>query len=109
MTGSRGKEVMTMLIERIGEPAALELLAEECTELAHAALKLARAERGENPTPMQMEECYAAVIEEWADVIICMGELADRDWNNSDEFDRIYEEKLDRMRKRLELTGEGEE
>lgn len=97
-----------LLVERIGEPAALELLAEECTELAHAALKLARAERGENPTPTKLEDCYAAVIEEWADVIICMGELADRDWNNSDEFDRIYEEKLERMRKRLEQAGEEE-
>lgn len=91
-----------MLIERIGEPAALEQLAEECTELAHAALKLARKERGENPTPKSLEECYAAVIEEWADVIICMGELADLSWNNSDDFERIYNEKLMRMEKRLE-------
>lgn len=35
------------LIENIGEPAMLEQLAEECVELAHAALKLARVERGE--------------------------------------------------------------
>lgn len=34
-----------------GEPALLEQLAEECSELAQAALKLARLERGENPTP----------------------------------------------------------
>lgn len=98
-----------MMIEKIGAPAMCEQAAEECTELAHAALKLARAERGENPTPMKLEDCYAAVIEEWADVIICMGELADRDWNNSDEFDRIYEEKLERMCKRLEQAGEGKE
>lgn len=91
-----------MLIDRIGEPAALEQLAEECTELAHAALKLARKERQENPTPKKLEECYAAVIEEWADVIICMGELADLDWNKSDEFDKIYEKKLERMHVRLQ-------
>lgn len=32
----------------MGEPALLEQLAEECSELAQAALKLARLERGEN-------------------------------------------------------------
>ena len=54
-----------MMIEKIGAPAMCEQAAEECTELAHAALKLARAERGENPTPTKLEDCYAAVIEEW--------------------------------------------
>lgn len=41
----------------LGEPALLEQLAEECSELAQAALKLARKERGENPTPKTEEEC----------------------------------------------------
>ena len=39
------------VIRSLGEPALLEQLAEECSELAQAALKLARLERGENPTP----------------------------------------------------------
>lgn len=34
------------MIEKIGVAAMLEQLAEEATELAHAALKLARIERG---------------------------------------------------------------
>ena len=42
---------MNKIIEQIGECAVLEQLAEECVELAQAALKLARKKRGENPTP----------------------------------------------------------
>ena len=41
------------IIEEIGEAAMLEQLAEECTELAKAALKMARIIRKENPTPEQ--------------------------------------------------------
>lgn len=37
------------MIEKIGSPAMLEQLAEEATELAHAALKLARIESGAEP------------------------------------------------------------
>lgn len=38
------------MIDIIGRPAMLEQLAEEASELAKAALKLARIDRGENPT-----------------------------------------------------------
>lgn len=37
------------VIRTLGEPALLEQLAEECSELAQAALKMARLERGETP------------------------------------------------------------
>ena len=40
------------MIEKIGAAAMLEQLAEEAMELAHAALKLARIERG-GKTPRQ--------------------------------------------------------
>lgn len=60
------------IICSLGEPALLEQLAEECSELAHAALKMARLERGENPTPKTEEECEAALKEELADVILCI-------------------------------------
>lgn len=49
------------IVERIGEPAFLEQLAEECSELAQAALKTARKYRGENPTPKTIDECYDAL------------------------------------------------
>ncbi len=38
--------------DMIGEPAVYEQLAEECSELAKAALKMARILRNENPTPV---------------------------------------------------------
>lgn len=56
----------------LGEPAMLEQLAEECSELAHAALKMARLERGENPTPKTKEECVENLLEELGDVNLCM-------------------------------------
>ena len=63
------------MIEKIGEPAMLENLAEECTELAQACLKKARKIRGENPTPKSMAECNRDLIEEYSDVIQCAREL----------------------------------
>lgn len=47
------------IIEEIGEAAMLEQLAEECTELAKAALKMARIIRKENPTPVTEKDAIA--------------------------------------------------
>lgn len=55
----------------IGRPAAVEQLAEECNELAHATLKYSRTLRQENPTPVTMEEAWERVREEFADVLVC--------------------------------------
>ena len=63
------------MIEKIGRPAMLEQLAEEASELAQACLKLARKERGENPTPKSKAECERELIEEFTDVIQCAREL----------------------------------
>lgn len=60
------------VIRTLGEPALLEQLAEECAELAQAALKLARKERGENPTPKTLGECFKDLIAEMADVQLCI-------------------------------------
>lgn len=59
----------------IGKPALLEQLAEECSELAQAALKYSRVLRGENPTPVTEMEAYTKTIEEYTDVIQCAIEL----------------------------------
>ena len=64
------------IVQRIGEAAALEQLAEECAELSHAALKLARVIRQENPTPVTREDAYAALHEEGNDVLLCLKVLA---------------------------------
>ena len=55
----------------------LEQLAEECAELGHAALKLARILRGENPTPVSEAEAREALVREIADVMVCTDALTD--------------------------------
>lgn len=62
---------------RIGNPAILEQLAEECAELTQAALKLTRLYRGENPTRKTEAECVKALNEEAADVLMCLNALQD--------------------------------
>lgn len=64
------------MINQIGLPAMLELLAEESAELGHASLKYARAVRGENPTPKSFEECEKDLAEEIADVLLVIEQLA---------------------------------
>ena len=64
------------IIEEIGEAAMLEQLAEECTELAKAALKMARIIRKENPTPVTEKDAIANIREEYTDVVQCAGELS---------------------------------
>lgn len=60
------------IVDYIGNPAVLEQLAEECTDLAHAALKLSRILRDENPTPATSEEMVEVLTEEVADVLVCI-------------------------------------
>ena len=83
-----------MMIEVIGEAATYELLAEECIELAHAALKMARIKRKENYTPLPEEKVKAAILEEWVDVNICADDL-DLPLNLG-----IYDEKAERFKRR---------
>lgn len=64
------------IIDEIGKAVMLEQLAEECTELAKAALKMARIIRNENPTPVTEEEAIANIREEYTDVVQCAGELS---------------------------------
>lgn len=45
-------------------------LAEEATELAHAALKLRRATGEANPTPVEPSDAFGQVMEEIADVTL---------------------------------------
>lgn len=50
--------------------ALYEMLAEEATELAQASLKMARAIRGENPTPVTCIEAFNSLQEEWNDLYL---------------------------------------
>lgn len=61
---------ITKITELIPEPALYEQLAEECTELGKAALKMARILRNENKTPVTKEEALANLKEEYTDVVL---------------------------------------
>ena len=94
-----------MLQEVIGTPAMLEQTAEECVELAHACLKLARYLRGENKVYKTKEEIYSNLSEEIADIYICIDELLEAGVISQESIDSNIMTKLERMRKRLEEDG----
>lgn len=82
------------MIKEIGEPAMLEMLAEELAECSHEALKLARVLRRENPTPKTEKEVRASLREEWSDVIQCSKELnLDVDWNQIEAKKKRFEQR----------------
>lgn len=55
----------------------LAQLAEECAELAQAALKLRRAIEKKNPTPIGTGDAANMLEEEFADVLLCVEQLHD--------------------------------
>ena len=75
---------------------------EECAELAHAALKLARILRDENPMDASLEETRDDVVEEACDVCICL-DMADIPLDQG-----IRTRKLERLMKRLSTAEKGE-
>ena len=62
--------MMRDIYEEVGEPAALELVAEEAAELAQACLKLSRILRGENPTPVPEVLAAEKAMEEAAEDVV---------------------------------------
>lgn len=92
-----------MIVEHIGVPALLEQLAEECCELAQASLKMARKLRDENPTPKSIEDIRDNLIEEIADVDVCLDRLEDEtDIVDRLELATIEIDKKKRWQERLE-------
>lgn len=74
-------------------------LAEEASELCHAALKLERVLRGTNPTPVTKPEAIQKVLEETADVLNCLEVL--RIYPHTESIAVIRSEKMDRWAERL--------
>ena len=83
---------------RISRSELLAQLAEECAEMAQAALKLRRTMNDENPTPVSREDAEANLIEEHADVNLVLMALG---WQDKHERQRIVGEKAERWAKRL--------
>lgn len=88
------------MIEIIGEPAMFEQLAEEASELAQAASKMARKMRGENPTPLSYIELLHNFKEEVTDVTDCLDDISHHyDMSLYDE--EIHKQKMERFENRL--------
>lgn len=90
------------IIKTIGTPAILEQCAEECSELSHACLKMARKIRGENPTPAEHEDILNSIAEEMADVYLCMEYVQDELYISGDDICDFIEGKRARWNKRIE-------
>ena len=77
---------------------------EECGELIQALLKLTRT-TSENPTPKSFNECMENVLEEMADVELCLQILRYKlllsEYYSHDDEERRIKEKLCRWEKRL--------
>lgn len=76
-------------------------LAEECAELGKAALKLARIYRGVNPTPVTRTDAFQNLVEEMADVTLCMEVLGLNTPELLYNCGQIWEEKSARWMRRL--------
>lgn len=81
-------------------------LAEEAAELASAASKMMRIIDGANPTPVTPEAGWKKLLEESADVQVCLGEiLSIADW---ERVAHIRAEKENRWMQRLEERDNNE-
>lgn len=80
----------------------LAQLAEEATELAHAALKLRRVCDGTNPTPVTEKQAVENLLEEIADVELCLIVLEYSDIIPTDDIEQIVEAKRKRWARRLD-------
>lgn len=69
MTDDNYKTLIMKIRGQVSEPARLMQFAEECTEAAQAALKVARILDGTNPTPTTIGEARENLREELGDVL----------------------------------------
>lgn len=98
------RDLLNLIRERKTPDYLYRQLAEECAELAQAALKVVRAQNGE--TPEKLEDAMEHYIEELADVFVMTG-IANCDLNavQAEKMYNIIECKRERMAERLISRG----
>lgn len=97
-------EMLNYIKAKVNYKERLAQLAEEATELAHAALKYRRALDDENPTPVSKGEAFKNLVEEIDDIGLCLEVLALM-WRV--EFNSLQrEQKLKRWVERLKNASE---
>lgn len=92
--------------ECLTQEELLAQLAEECTELAKAALKLRRVLDRRNPTPVKRREAYDALLEEIADVKLCLHVCGYENVNVLIACNRTVGEKAQRWASRLQEVSQ---
>ena len=102
------EEIFEAIAWKYGKKYILRQMAEECSELAQAALKYIRADLKE--TPMRIDEAIEHLTEEIADVRLMIDAvsatvLSERDVDN---VQGIKEQKLDRWKTRM-IDGDMDE
>lgn len=100
-------EKMQYIIDCIPTEELLAQLAEEASELAHAALKLRRTYDDINPTPVPKEDAVRNLLEEIADVSLVINMLGFNTDRNEVICREIMVKKTDRWAERLEWGSEG--
>ena len=102
------KDIFAAVLEKHGQEYMLRQMAEECCELAQAALKYIRAVRKE--TPMRIDEAIEHLMEEIADVRLMIDAVSETvlSKRDVDDVQAIKEQKLDRWKKRL-IDGDMDE
>lgn len=90
--------------------SCLEMLSEECSEAGHAALKLARYRRGEQPLAEDFNSYKAEenLIEEVADVMVASYVAGLMDGDNERKIRDIFDEKLNRWYLRMKKRNDPE-
>lgn len=98
------RDLLNLIRERKTPDYLYRQLAEECAELAQAALKVVRAQNGE--TPEKLEDAMEHYIEELADVFVMHG-IARLDLNATQisNMYKIIGDKRERMAERLVSRG----
>lgn len=91
--------------ENLSQEELLTQLAEECAELSKAALKLRRVYNGDNPTPVRRPDAFDNVIEEIADVYLCIEVLGLNNPIHLTKICKIMESKTMRWEQRLQEKG----
>ena len=95
------KNDLQYIREELGVSELLTQLAEECNELAHAALKLRRVYDGQNPAPIHPDEAFENLLEEIGDVDNCLEALELDDPKYAIQMYKNKEEKIKRWALRL--------
>lgn len=102
-------ENIDYITKHLSEGDILCQIAEEASELAKAALKLKRAIEGTNPTPVTKKEAIENLVEEIADINLCI-DIIETKFDDGFPLDLEIETiiiKADRWCKRLKSAKGG--